>query len=88
MKRKAAYAALVPVVFVLVFATVTLADDNGAKGPVIPQLTPSPTKRHRRSKAARDLFEVEFWQGDRHPIRGAPAPQRRTPQRRTPTADK
>jgi hypothetical protein len=43
MKRKAAYAALVPVVFVLVFATVTIADDNGAKGPVIPQLTPSPT---------------------------------------------
>ena len=43
MKRKAAYAALVPVVLVLVFATVTIADDNGAKGPVIPQLTPSPT---------------------------------------------
>jgi hypothetical protein len=43
MKRKAAYAGLVSAVFVLVFATVTLADDNGAKGPVIPRLTPAPT---------------------------------------------
>ena len=43
MKRKAASAALTLVVFVLVLATVTLADDHGAKGPVIPQLTPSPT---------------------------------------------
>lgn len=43
MKRKAAYAVLTLVVFVLALATVTLADDHGAKGPVIPQLTPSPT---------------------------------------------
>jgi hypothetical protein len=44
MKRKAIRAALLLVAFVLVFAaSVTLADENGAKGPVIPQLTPSPT---------------------------------------------
>ena len=44
MKRKAVRAALLRVAFVLVFAaSVTLADENGAKGPVIPQLTPSPT---------------------------------------------
>ena len=44
MKRKAIRAALLLLAFVLVFAaSVTLADENGAKGPVIPQLTPSPT---------------------------------------------
>jgi hypothetical protein len=44
MKRKAVRAALLRVAFVLVFAaSVALADENGTKGPVIPQLTPSPT---------------------------------------------
>jgi len=44
MKRKAVCLALVPAAFVLIFAvSVTLADDNGAKGPVIPELTPSPS---------------------------------------------
>jgi hypothetical protein len=44
MKRNAACAALVSVVFVLILAAKpTLADENGAKGPVIPQLTSSPT---------------------------------------------
>jgi len=43
MKRKAVCAALVLVAFVLIFTTsVAFADDNGAKSPVIPQLTPSP----------------------------------------------
>jgi len=44
MKRKAVCLALVSAAFVLIFAvSVTLADDNGAKGPVIPELTPSPS---------------------------------------------
>ncbi len=44
MRRNAAYPALVIVVFVLIFAAkLTFADENSAKGPVIPQLTPSPT---------------------------------------------
>jgi hypothetical protein len=44
MKRKAVRAALLGVAFVLVFAaSVALADENGTKGPVIPQLAPSPT---------------------------------------------
>jgi len=44
MKRKAVCLALVPAAFVLIFAvSVTLADDNGAKGPVIPELTASPS---------------------------------------------